>query len=82
MDALLPIIHGRGYNRLYIDGGKTIQTFLKAGHVDELRITTLPILLGEGVPLFGYLPSYIELEHLQTKVYLNQLVQSHYRVVK
>jgi len=41
-----------GYPRLYIDGGVTVQNFLKEDLIDELRITTLPILLGGGVILY------------------------------
>lgn len=40
-----------GYNRVYIDGGKTVQGFINEGFVDELIITRIPILLGEGIPL-------------------------------
>lgn len=36
-------------------GGQTIQRFIAAGCLDELILTQVPILLGYGVPLFGYL---------------------------
>lgn len=65
---------------LYIDGGKTIQGFLAAGLIDEMIITRIPILIGEGIPLFGPLVQDIHLEHIQTRAYGNGLVQSHYRV--
>ena len=39
--------------RLYIDGGSLIQSFLKASLIDQLIITTVPIILGEGIPLFS-----------------------------
>jgi dihydrofolate reductase len=42
-----------GHKHLYIDGGITVQRFLKAGLIDELTITYLPIVLGRGIPLFG-----------------------------
>ena len=42
-----------GKEHLYIDGGITIQRFLAAGLIRELTITRIPILLGEGIPLFG-----------------------------
>ncbi len=41
--------------RVYIDGGRTIQAFLSAGLVDELTVSIAPILLGRGSPLFGEL---------------------------
>ena len=76
---ILHQIYQLGYFKLYIDGGKTIQDFLKADLIDELRITTIPILLGSGFPLFGDLDTPLEFEHLKSEVFLNQLVQSHYR---
>lgn len=76
---ILQEIHAKGYFRLYIDGGRTVQEFLKADLIDELRITTIPILLGGGFPLFGELPVAMEFEHIQSEVFLNQIVQDHYK---
>lgn len=76
---ILQEIHAKGYFRLYIDGGRTVQDFLKADLIDELRITTIPILLGGGFPLFGELPAAMEFEHIQSEVILNQIVQDHYK---
>ncbi|MTI89710.1 MAG: dihydrofolate reductase [Balneolaceae bacterium] len=70
----------RGYQHLYLDGGKTIQRFLNDGLIDELILTRLPILIGNGIPLFGSLKNDIKLEHLTTQSYPNGFVQSHYRV--
>lgn len=50
---LLARIGGLGFSRLYLDGGETIRRFLRAGRVDELTITTIPVLLGSGISLFG-----------------------------
>ena len=72
-------IHEKGFGTLYIDGGRTVQEFLKEDLIDELRITTIPVLLGGGFPLFGDLASPLELEHVQSKLYLNQIVQNRYR---
>lgn len=69
----------KGFYKLYIDGGTTIQNFLKEGLIDELIITTIPILLGGGAPLFGDLNQAIRFDHLETKVFLQQIVQNHYR---
>lgn len=72
-------LKGRGYSNLYIDGGKTIQSFLAQDLIDELIITRLPILLGGGIPLFGELSNAIMFEHVSTTVELGALVQTHYR---
>lgn len=43
--SLVNQLHQRGYQNLYVDGGKTIQSFLKADLIDEMIITRVPILL-------------------------------------
>lgn len=45
-------LHGKGFNNLYIDGGSTVQNFLQADLIDTMIITTIPVVLGEGIPLF------------------------------
>ena len=72
-------IHQKEYFKLYIDGGRTVHDFLKEDVIDELRITTIPILLGGGFPLFGELPNPLEFEHIESKVFLNQIVQDWYK---
>jgi dihydrofolate reductase len=64
---------------MYIDGGVTIQGFLKQELIDELVITRVPILLGEGIPLFGGLTKEQKYEHLKTEVFNNFLVRSFYK---
>jgi len=71
----------RGIHHLYIDGGVTIQGFLCAGAIQRLIITRVPVLIGEGVPLFGTLPHDIRLRHVATRHYPSGLVQSEYQVV-
>jgi len=46
---------------------------------DELIITIIPTLLGGGTPLFGELPEQMAFEHVKTEVFLNAIVQNHYR---
>ena len=70
----------RGMNHLYIDGGVTIQGFLRAGMIQRLIITRIPVLLGSGIPLFGTMPQDIRLEHVATRSYPSGLVQSEYLV--
>ena len=70
----------KGYEHLYIDGGKTIQAFLRAGLIQTLIITKIPILIGSGIPLFGTLPHDIKLRHLETLQFDSGLVQSKYEI--
>ncbi|MDW3647154.1 MAG: dihydrofolate reductase family protein [Bacteroidia bacterium] len=76
---ILGKIHELGYHKLYIDGGRTVQNFLSEDLIDELRITTIPILLGGGFPLFGDLPKPLAWEHIESKVFLKQIVQNSYK---
>ena len=69
-----------GAHHLYIDGGITIQEFLRAGLIRRLIITRVPVLIGEGIPLFGKLPHDIKLRHISTQQYPSGLVKSEYQV--
>ena len=78
LSAVIETIHQKGHKHLYIDGGLTVQGFLKEDLIDEMVITVIPTLLGGGTPLFGELPKQMEFEHLKTEVFLNAIVQNHY----
>jgi dihydrofolate reductase len=69
-----------GAHHLYVDGGITIQGFLRAGLIQRLIITRVPVLIGDGVPLFGSLPRDIRLRHVATRHYPSGLVQSEYDI--
>jgi len=65
-----------------VDGGITIQGFLRAGLIDRLVITRVPVLIGDGIAPFGSLPHDIRLRHVVTRSYPSGLVQSEYEVVR
>jgi dihydrofolate reductase len=69
-----------GREHLYIDGGVTIQGFLRAGLIQRLIITRVPVLLGSGIPLFGSLSRDIRLEHMATRSFQSGMVQSEYLI--
>jgi len=71
----------RGVEHIYVDGGITIQRFLRAGLIQRLVITRVPVLIGEGVPLFGSLMRDIHLAHVATRQYASGLVSSEYVVL-
>lgn len=79
-EAAMAIATERGWQRVYADGGKLIQSFLRAGLIDDMIISRIPILLGDGIPLFGPLANDVTLDHLETKAFPSGLVQSHYRI--
>ncbi len=70
----------RGIRHIYVDGGETIQRFLQAGLIQRLIITRVPVLIGDGVPLFGRLPHDVKLQHIATRHYPSGLVQTEYQV--
>jgi dihydrofolate reductase len=70
-----------GIKHIYVDGGVTVQNFLRAGLVQRLTITRVPVLIGEGMPLFGSLPRDMRLRHVATQHYPSGLVKSEYEVV-
>ncbi len=71
----------RGVRHVYVDGGITIQGFLRAGMVQRLIITRVPVLIGDGIPLFGTLPHDILLRHVATQGYASGLVKTEYEVI-
>ena len=71
-------LNARGYTNLYIDGGKVIQSFLREDLIDEMIITTVPILLGDGIPLFGKLAQPLNFRLVKTESYSSSLVKNHF----
>ena len=68
----------RGFENLYIDGGKTIQSFINAELLSEITISRIPVLIGSGIPLFGSLKHDIHLRLLDFITYKNSIDQFHY----
>lgn len=73
-------MESRGARHIYVDGGTTIQNFLQDGLIEELTITRVPVLIGEGIPLFGSTGRDIKLRHISTKAFPSGFVQSKYGV--
>ncbi|RDS81695.1 dihydrofolate reductase [Dyella monticola] len=71
----------RSLEHIYVDGGITIQGFLREGLIQRLVVTRVPVLIGTGIPLFGALPHDIALRHVATRHYASGLVQSEYEVL-
>ena len=75
---LMNYLSGLGFSNIYIDGGTVIQSFLKEDLIDELIISKAPVLIGNGIPLFGSLGDDIQFTHVRTAVQSNGLVRSYY----
>ncbi|KQZ68799.1 MULTISPECIES: dihydrofolate reductase family protein [unclassified Nocardioides] len=56
-----------GDGDVMVHGAGAAQALLRAGHVDELELHVVPVLLGQGRRLFDHLPAeHIELELMRT----------------
>ncbi len=73
-------LDAQGVRHAYIDGGVTIQRFLRAGLIQRMVITRVPVLIGTGRPLFGPLEGDVKLRHVATRSYASGLVTSEYTV--
>ncbi len=78
LPEILLEVHGNGHHRLYIDGGSTIQGFLKEDLIDEMIITTKPVLVGGGHPLFGPLDQQLKFEYVSSEPYADKVVQNRF----
>lgn len=73
---------GQGVHHAYVDGGITVQRFLREGLIDRLTVTRVPVLIGEGIPLFGTVGRDVKLKHIATQQYAGGLVKSEYEVLR
>ncbi|WP_306140728.1 dihydrofolate reductase family protein [Roseibium sp. MMSF_3412] len=78
--ALIAEMERRGWQRIYVDGGAIVQSFIKLGLINDFKLAIVPILLGDGIRLFGDLPSDVDLELTHTKAYPSGLVELRYKV--
>jgi dihydrofolate reductase len=78
--AIVTRLAAEGAQHAYIDGGITVQQFLRAGLIQHITVTRVPVLVGQGIPLFGSLPQDVKLRHLRTQAYASGLVKSEYEV--
>ena len=71
----------RDIQHVYVDGGRTVQAFLRAGLIDRITITRVPVIIGSGISIFGALEHDIRLQHITTRHFPSGLVQSEYAVL-
>jgi len=77
---LVKDLDARGYKHAYIDGGETITSFIELGLINEMTITQVPVLLGDGVPFFGNLNRHVSLEKPEVLAFPNDFIQVKYTV--
>ena len=79
-DDAVAALAGADHRRVYVDGGRTVHTFLRAGLIADLTLSRVPVLIGTGLTPFGELAADIALEHVRTRTLAGGMVQSTYRV--
>lgn len=80
LNELMSQLENRGLKHAYIDGGATITAFLNLQLINEMIITKVPVILGEGLPLFGKIKQPIKLENTEATTYKNDFIQVKYGV--
>lgn len=78
-DLMLKLKSG-AFKHAYIDGGSTITSFINLKLIDEMIITKVPVLLGEGIPLFGKINRRVKLGNARATAFQNDFVQVKYSV--
>ena len=81
-DEAVAALGKAAYRRVYVDGGRTVHTFLRAGRITDLTLSRVPVLIGTGLTPFGELAADIRLEHVRTQTFRSGMVQTTYRVVR
>lgn len=73
--ALVDQLALSGAQRLYVDGGAVIRQFLLGGLIDDVTLSIVPVLLGNGIPLFGSELPEQRLKLTSSKAFESGLVQ-------
>ncbi|MBS2028674.1 MAG: dihydrofolate reductase [Deltaproteobacteria bacterium] len=81
-EELVAKLAREGVKRAYVDGGAVIRLFLQAGLLDSLTLSLIPVLLGEGVPLFGETGPDVAMELVSSQSFPSGLVQLRYRPLR
>ena len=71
----------RGIREVYVDGGQTVQAFIRAGLVARIVTTRLPKLIGSGIPLFGPVDEDVSLRLIESRSFENGWIQDEYEFV-
>ena len=79
VELLTVDLQNQGVRHVYVDGGITIQSFIQADLLSEITVTTVPIILGKGLPLFGNTRGDMKLELINSRSFDSGFVQAKYR---
>ncbi|WP_068546853.1 dihydrofolate reductase family protein [Thalassotalea crassostreae] len=77
---LITQLDSEGYKHAYVDGGATITAFINLKLINEMTITKAPIILGQGIPLFGEMTNSVKLINSTATAFPNGFIQIKYDV--
>lgn len=81
LDSFVTGIRRESHKNIWLVGGASLaQSFLKHRSIDEMIISIIPVILGDGIPLFGRAQEKFRLELLRSGSYDNGIVQLHYKM--
>ena len=80
-EELLLSLNQRGWGRAYVDGGRLVQSFIQAGLIKDMTVTIIPILIGDGLRMFGTLDRDVDLELVGSRAFESGLVTNEYRLL-
>jgi dihydrofolate reductase len=81
LDSFVHNIKRESHKNVWLVGGASLaQSFLERGFIDEMIISIIPVILGDGIPLFGRTQKDFRLELLKSGSYNNSIVQLHYKL--
>jgi dihydrofolate reductase len=71
------------YKNIWVAGGSSVaKDFIQQKLVNEIMVSILPIILGEGLPFFDQIGQDHPLELIDAKAYKNGMVELSYAMVK
>jgi dihydrofolate reductase len=71
------------FSNIWVVGGGTLcGECLRLGLVDELRISLLPVVIGEGIPFFKAIEKDLALHLMEVKAYKNGMVALRHAVIQ
>lgn len=80
LTQLVSQLHSDGIKHVWIDGGVTISQFLKLQMVDCMTLSVIPVILGDGMPLFNVIGKEIPCRLTSSQSYPSGLVQLKYEI--
>jgi dihydrofolate reductase len=73
-------VRARGFSRVWLlGGGELVRSFLQHDLIDEFIIATIPVILGQGIPLFPPSTPRRDVELVESQPYQSGMVMNRYR---